>query len=59
MACIFVDKPKSCAVCLQSRKLSCLNDHLHMVVSENGEKELNQLLQQEIHHPRRYKTYPV
>ena len=58
MGCIFVEEqyPDRCSICLESRKLSCLQDRRHMKVSEQGAKDLHKELDAEINHKDRYKT---
>jgi hypothetical protein len=56
MPCIFVDTPPYCAICLDSRKLQCLRDHRHLIVSPEGKKELKHLLEDDINSSERYKT---
>ena len=56
MPCIFVITPSSCSICLDSRKLQCLIDHPYTTVSEEGKKELRQLLEDNMNSPERYKA---
>lgn len=55
MTCIFVDQPKECSLCMESRKIHCLLNHTHLKVSTTGAKELHQLLEAEISTTRRVK----
>ena len=55
MACIFVDQPKECETCLDSRKLQCLINKRHLKVHPEAEAELVKLLMANINNPNRYK----
>ncbi len=54
--CIFVSKPKECAVCLDSRKLQCLLNKRHLRLRDTAREELIALLLQDIASQDRYKT---
>ncbi len=56
MTCIFVTPIPYCEICLDSRKLQCLIDHQHMVVSQEGKNELRHILEDSMNSPNRYKT---
>jgi len=53
--CIFVSKPEECGECLNSKKLQCLINHPHLVVSEHGQIELLFILYDNCHSPNRTK----
>ncbi len=53
--CIFVNKPESCSICLESGKLQCLLNHTHLKVSKAGKSNLREILKDECTTPRRYK----
>lgn len=56
MACIFIDQPPSCLICMDSRKLQCLLDHQHLQITLSGKAELAQLLKANCDSQERYKT---
>ena len=53
--CIFVSKPKECNICLRAMKLQCLLNHQQLVVSEQGQIELQIILLDNINNPKRTK----
>ncbi len=55
MSCIFNVKPNYCIVCVDCGKLQCLINHQHTIVSEEGKKDLIEVLKEEMNHPRRKK----
>jgi len=54
--CIFVDKPKECIICLEPRKLSCLLNHLHLLLTEQGKDDIVKLVKENANSPTRYKA---
>lgn len=57
MSCIFTDKPKECYIhCMDSLKLMCLLNHIHLKVTEGGRQNLITILEDECDTTRRYKT---
>lgn len=56
MNCIFVDQPKECSLCLDSRKLQCLLNKQHLKVKSGAKKELIMLLRANMSGRDRYKV---
>ena len=54
--CIFVSKPPECSACLDTLVLRCLDNHRHLILSEEGKKRVLVFVTEEMYSPRRYKT---
>lgn len=53
MNCLFVNIPKECTGCLESKKIQCLLNHLGQKVSDDGKVHLQNLLTKECSESRR------
>ncbi len=53
--CIFVDRPKECSTCIQSKMLQCLLNKEHLKVKKEAIPLLQSLLAQNINSSNRYK----
>lgn len=56
MGCIFVGMPDSCSICLDGLKLGCLENHQHLILTDQGKAELRRILEERMNSGDRYKT---
>ena len=55
-SCIFLGRPPICSVCLDARKLGCLLNHRHLILSKEEKREILQLVAEECDSSQRFKT---
>lgn len=53
--CIFMDRPKECSMCMDFKKLQCLLNKRHLILTEKGKEEIVELARKEANSKERYK----